>query len=326
MSEAALSPRLLRFLATVVGARRIAAIGAGEENPHLQALRQAGPGLEVVRLDEAELGQISGSEAEPTSRSESLSQFELFYLAPGATLERPPGHALVVAAEPDALPEAGFGSGAQEVGWAGVRIARGPATGAPRFALAMRGTLDPRASAELASITEASHLDRPTAPLPDDAGRLLWLLTRARRTRRAWELGGGVGASTIWLAAGLRRPGGRMASAERDSGRQRRARGHLERAGLLGRVDLRLGDTARLLPDLPGSPALVLLDHDPRDRADDLVALLPRCAPGALVSAHGMHVEPSEHARYRALVATRPEIVAEHTLAVGGGLSLALLG
>jgi predicted O-methyltransferase YrrM len=148
---------------------------------------------------------------------------------------------------------------------------------------------------------------------------------RARRTRRAWELGGGVGASTIWLAAGLRRPGGHLTVIERDAARHKRARGHLARAGLADRIDLRLGETGRLQRHLPGSPSLVLLDHDLFDRADDLMAILPRCAPGALVVAHGMHFDVGDHARYRALVATQPEIASEVTLAVGRGLSLTLL-
>jgi predicted O-methyltransferase YrrM len=321
VSEAALSPQLLSFLARAVGARKALAIGADGADPHVGVLREAGVAV-TTRTSTAS----DAPDDAPIDPAALPSELDLLYLAPGTRLPHPPGRALVVAADPASLPEPGYaGVASPGPDWTAIRVARGPAPDAPRFALAMAGRLPAAACTELATIVTSSRRERPTEPMPEDAGALLWLLMRARRTRRAWELGGGVGASTIWLAAGLRRPGGHLTVVERDTARHKLARGHLKRAGLADRVDLRMGVSGRLMRHLPGSPSLVLLDHDIFDRADDLMAILPRCAPGALIAAHGMYVDVSDHARFRALVVTQPEVAAETTLAVGQGLSLTLL-
>src|SRR5438067_10978405 len=71
-------------------------------------------------------------------------------------------------------------------------------------------------------------------------GRLLELLARLAGARSILELGTLGGYSTIWLARGLA-DGGRLVTIEVDPHYARVAGANLERAGLAGLVDLRVG-------------------------------------------------------------------------------------
>ena len=72
-----------------------------------------------------------------------------------------------------------------------------------------------------------------------ETGALLHVLALASGARRVLEVGTAIGVSTLYLARALP-DDGRVVSFEIDPERQAAARDYLERAGLLGRADLRL--------------------------------------------------------------------------------------
>src|SRR5688500_11706947 len=72
-------------------------------------------------------------------------------------------------------------------------------------------------------------------------GKFLHLLVRMTRARRILEIGTLAGYSTIWLGRALTESGGKLITLESNPKHADVARANLERAGLEGVVELRLG-------------------------------------------------------------------------------------
>lgn len=189
----------------------------------------------------------------------------------------------------------------------------------------MGGALSDQASAVLDAIAGADRDDSPTEPLDRESGAVLYCLARARRSRRALEIGTGAGASTVWLASAAAGTVGRVISIERDSAMRVLARRNLRSAGLLERVDLRLGEAERLLPVMYGTFDLVLFHEDPADRTDDFEMVLPSCAPGALLVSPGGRRRAKQLSVYNATVRSHPAVRASVDLATAAGLKLTLM-
>ena len=80
-------------------------------------------------------------------------------------------------------------------------------------------------------------------------GKLLHLMVRAQGAARVLEIGTLAGYSTIWLARAVP-PGGRVITLEANATHADIARANIERAGLTGRIELRLGDALATLSKL----------------------------------------------------------------------------
>lgn len=205
-------------------------------------------------------------------------------------------------------------------------VPSGPAVGAPTFALAMAGAVPAALEAAAQAVETRSQRDRPLAPVSPEVGRLLYLLARARRARNALEIGAGAGASTLWLAAGLRQPGGRLVAIDRDSARRTLALGGLQKAGLTALVEYRLGVAERLLARLSGRFDLVLLDETAEDREGHLIRLFDggHLSPRAMIFSHGGQAEASSLSRAHARLQVQPTVTATVSLGAGGGLFVAV--
>jgi predicted O-methyltransferase YrrM len=115
-------------------------------------------------------------------------------------------------------------------------------------------------------------------------GRLLELLARLAGARSILELGTLGGYSTIWLARGLAE-GGRLVTLEASPEYARVAQANLERAGLTGVVDLRVGPAIETLPELEGPFDLIFIDADKRSNPEYLDEALRLSRPGTLIVA-----------------------------------------
>jgi predicted O-methyltransferase YrrM len=80
-------------------------------------------------------------------------------------------------------------------------------------------------------------------------GKLLHLLVRISGARRILEVGTLAGYSTIWMARALP-PGGRIVSLEFDPKHADIARANVDRAGLSGVIEIRVGRAIDALPKL----------------------------------------------------------------------------
>jgi len=88
----------------------------------------------------------------------------------------------------------------------------------------------------------------PIAVSPNE-GKLLLLMAKIVGSRKILEVGTLAGYSTIWLARGLS-AGGRLITLEYEKKHADVARKNIERAGLAGIVDIRVGDATKTMPEL----------------------------------------------------------------------------
>jgi predicted O-methyltransferase YrrM len=195
--------------------------------------------------------------------------------------------------------------------------------------------------ATLAAATAAGLPPHDVAP---NQGKLLYLLARIAGTRRVLELGTLAGYSTIWLARALA-PGGRVVTLEVDARYAAVARANLERAGVAGVVDVRVGPALETLPLLASEREepfdFVFIDADKEQNAEYLGWALRLTRSGGLVVADnvvrgGAVADPAATdaratgvRRFAELLAAEPRVSATAIQTVGAkgwdGFVIALL-
>jgi len=104
------------------------------------------------------------------------------------------------------------------------------------------------------------HLDEFLLSVGPATGQFLNLLARESEAKTILEVGSSYGYSTVWLAEAARATGGKVISLELRPEKQKHARASIEKAGLGGVVDFRLGDALESLGKLKESVDFVLLD------------------------------------------------------------------
>lgn len=147
----------------------------------------------------------------------------------------------------------------------------------------MLGQEDPVLAAAVAAARAA---DLPPIEVSPPQGALLHVLARSQRPRAILEIGTLAGYSTIWLGRALE-PGGRLVTLEVDPRHAEVARANLERAGLAGAVEQRLGPALETLPALEaGGYApfdFVFIDADKEPYADYFDWAVRLSRPGTLI-------------------------------------------
>jgi caffeoyl-CoA O-methyltransferase len=114
-------------------------------------------------------------------------------------------------------------------------------------------------------------------------GALLHALALARGARRIVEVGTAIGVSTLYMARALP-DDGVVVSFEIDDQRHRDARGYLERAGVLGRSDLRLQDAREGLESLREPFDMAFIDGVKTQYGDYFEALIPLLGPRGVLA------------------------------------------
>jgi predicted O-methyltransferase YrrM len=175
-------------------------------------------------------------------------------------------------------------------------------TGKPLWAAIDRYLADLLAPADeqLAAALKANRKARlPAIDVSPLQGKFLHVLVRITQAKRVLEIGTLGGYSTIWMARALPR-GGRIVSLEFSPRHAEVARANLRRAGVLGRVKLRLGPALRSLLALHASRAgpfdLIFLDADKENNAQYLQWALKLSRRGTVivvdnVARHGRVIE-----------------------------------
>jgi predicted O-methyltransferase YrrM len=168
------------------------------------------------------------------------------------------------------------------------------------------------------------QLDRFLLAVGPATGRLMNLLIKEAKAKTVLEVGSSYGYSTVWLAEAARETGGVVVSLEIHPEKQKHARDSIERAGLQGFVDFRLGDARDSLRMLTKTVDFVLLDlwNDLYIPCFDL--FYPKLNPGALIVADNMIFPESareDAAAYQKHIRTKPGIQSL-LLPVGFGIEL----
>ena len=137
-----------------------------------------------------------------------------------------------------------------------------------------------------AALEDSAAAGLPPINVPATQGKLLYFLTRLQRAVNVLEIGTLAGYSTIWLARALP-PDGRIVTLESEAKHADVARANLARAGVLDRVDLRVGPALDTLATLSAERRdpfdLVFIDADKPRTPDYIEASLQLSRPGALL-------------------------------------------
>jgi predicted O-methyltransferase YrrM len=126
-------------------------------------------------------------------------------------------------------------------------------------------TFAPQDEALTGALEESRRAGLPEIHISPAQGRLMQILAELSGARRILEIGTLGGYSTIYLARAMPRDG-YLVSLELDEEHARVARANLERAGLEGRVEVRVGDAGESLASMADSGEepfdLVFIDAD----------------------------------------------------------------
>jgi len=139
-----------------------------------------------------------------------------------------------------------------------------------------------------AAIESSVAAGLPAISVSPSQGKLLHVLAKTMGARRILELGTLGGYSAIWLARALP-PDGRLITVEADARHADVARRNFARAGVVSRVDLRVGRGLDVLPDLEAERAgpfdFVFIDADKVNYPHYLDWAIRLCHPGSLIVA-----------------------------------------
>ena len=115
-------------------------------------------------------------------------------------------------------------------------------------------------------------------------GRFLEFLVRLMRAQRVLELGTFTGYSSLSMARGLPE-GGRVISCDVDPDTTAIARRYAEEAGLVERIEYRLGPALETIAQLDGTFDLVFIDADKPNYRNYYEAVLPKLSDNGLIVA-----------------------------------------
>ena len=198
---------------------------------------------------------------------------------------------------------------------------------------------DPVLDAVLAANTQAGL---PAIDVSPAQGRFLELIARIAGARSVLEIGTLGGYSTICFARAVGE-GGRVVTLEADPHHAAVARANLERSGMSGRVEVRVGPALQTLPLLePTTPFdLVFIDADKPNNPNYLQWALRLARVGAVIICdnvvrHGKVADPESSEpgvlgsrRFFEMVAAEPRLAATALQTVGvkgyDGFALALV-
>jgi len=189
--------------------------------------------------------------------------------------------------------------------------------------------LDPRVRTVLAELEKwgqendraQTDRSRKMLNLEPATAEIVSSLIAGAKAKRVLEIGTSNGYSTIWLAASVGL-GGRVISIDRNPEKQRLAKENLERAGLLDRTELLLGNATEIVAGLEGPFDVVFFDADRFSAPEQLALLVPKLSPKALLLADNALSHPDEIAGYLAAIRALADFKHE-VIPVGKGLSVA---
>jgi predicted O-methyltransferase YrrM len=112
-------------------------------------------------------------------------------------------------------------------------------------------------------------------------GRVLYQYAQLIGARRIFELGSAIGYSTLWLARAVG-PEGKVFYTDGDPKNAAEARGYFERAGVAGRIEIKVGNSLELIQQTDDPFDLIFNDVNKDQYPDVLPLALPRLRRGGL--------------------------------------------
>ena len=112
-------------------------------------------------------------------------------------------------------------------------------------------------------------------------GRVFYQLAMISSAKTVFELGSAIGYSTLWWARAVG-DGGRVYYTDSDTKNAEKARRYFDRAGIAGRVTVKIGDALELLSEEKQQFDIIFNDVDKEDYPRVLRLALPRLKKGGL--------------------------------------------
>jgi predicted O-methyltransferase YrrM len=144
------------------------------------------------------------------------------------------------------------------------------------------GLLPPRDAVLAEMERRAAREDIPI--IGPAVGRLLALLAQLSGARRIFEMGSAIGYSTIWLARAAGR-GAEIFYTDGNPENARQAARYFRRAGVAGRIRIRVGNALEWLDKTPGKFDLIFNDVNKAEYPDVFRRAVPRLRRGGLLVA-----------------------------------------
>lgn len=119
--------------------------------------------------------------------------------------------------------------------------------------------------------------------LQASSGRFLRTLVTALAPKRVLEIGTAIGFSTLWIAAALP-AGARIDTIDPDRARTDRGRRYWLRAGVTDKIRVINEPALRVIPRLAPGIEFAFIDAIKTEYVDYLDALLPKMAPGGVIT------------------------------------------
>jgi len=145
--------------------------------------------------------------------------------------------------------------------------------------------------------------------VPPEHGRFLWLMTELTGAKRVLEIGTSNGYSSLWIARGLRRTGGRLITIEYDKVRGNEAKENFRKAGFDDIITLHLDDAFKVIPRLEGQFDMIFLDAWKRDYKKFLDLTLPKLKPGGVFLAHNAVLMGNQMQDFLEAVQNNPQLI-----------------
>jgi caffeoyl-CoA O-methyltransferase len=132
-------------------------------------------------------------------------------------------------------------------------------------------------------LTEMEHQakERDIPIVGPVVGRVLFQYAQAIGAKAVFELGSAIGYSTIWWARAVGE-GGRVIYTDGDRKNAEEARRYFQQAGLLDRIEIRVGDALELLSEERSEYDVIFNDVDKEDYPRVLRLVPPRLRRGGL--------------------------------------------
>ncbi|MGA9641739.1 MAG: O-methyltransferase [Terriglobales bacterium] len=111
--------------------------------------------------------------------------------------------------------------------------------------------------------------------------RILYQLAVIAKAKTVFEMGSAIGYSTIWWARAVGEDG-KVVYTDGDKKRAEKARRYFERAGVAGRIDVRVGDALEFLSEEKQTYDIIFNDVDKVDYPRVFRLALPRLKSGGL--------------------------------------------
>jgi predicted O-methyltransferase YrrM len=200
-------------------------------------------------------------------------------------------------------------------------------TAVDRYVTDLMLPADPVLEAALAA-SEAAGM--PAIAVSPCQGKLLMLLAQVMGAQKILEIGTLGGYSTIWLGRALS-DGGKLISLEAEPKHAEVARSNIGRAGLSGRVEVRLGKALETLPKLAseGPFDFIFIDADKVNYPEYLKWAIDLARSGTLIIADnivrkGAVIDPASSdlnvqgvRKFNELLAAEPRVTATEIQTVG---------